>query len=185
MVLHSTTGAVFAQKNGGMVLDIQPGADLSVVLAIVRVSLENGWQDKNWIETWVNNKFESSSGFGQNTRNTPRQWRTTWGKFQTDGYDDWVIPPFLAGPDHRVPAAAFSFWAGVASPMPRCPAMLWLQTMKGMFGQSLLQAHGHCVAKSWASRWPAGDCLQSSRGSMVSLVSMMCWSSHPCVTVRF
>jgi hypothetical protein len=99
------------------------------------------------------------------------------------GFIEWLgNPPFSAGADHKIHAAAFSFWAGVIAPAPRRPAVGCLQTMKGMFGQSVLQAHGHCVAKSWASRWPAGDCLQSPRGSMVS---MMCGSSHPCLTVRF
>jgi hypothetical protein len=81
-----------------------------------------------------------------------------------------VIPPFLAGAGRIIHAAAFSFWAGVTPPMPRCLAMVCLQTMKGMFGQSLLYVHSHCVAKSWASRRPARDCLQSPRGSMVSMV---------------
>ena len=67
-------------------IDIQPGTDLPVVLAIARVIVENGWQDDEWIKNWVNNKWESSSGFGQGTRNTPWQWRTTWGKFQTNGF---------------------------------------------------------------------------------------------------
>ncbi len=84
-----TSGTAYAEKNGGMVIDIQPGTDLPVVLAIARVIVENGWEDKEWIKNWVNNKWESSSGFGQGTRNTPWQWRTTWGKFQTKGFDDW------------------------------------------------------------------------------------------------
>ena len=37
-----------------------------------------------------------------------------------------VIPPFSAGADHKIHAAAFSFWAGVIAPAPRCPAMVWL-----------------------------------------------------------
>jgi hypothetical protein len=55
-----------------------------------------------------------------------------------EAVDDGVIPPFLTGIDHRIYAAAFSFWAGDIPPMPRCPAMFCLQTMKGMFGRSLL-----------------------------------------------
>ena len=66
-----------------------------------------------------------------------------------------VIPPFLTGCIRRIHAAIFSFWAGVMPPMP-------------MFGRSLLYVHSHCVAKSWAS----------------SMFSMMCWSSHSCLTVR-
>ncbi len=85
-----TAGVAYAENNGGLWRDINLGTDLLVVNAIARVIAENGWQDAKWIEKWVNNKWESSSGFGQGTRNTPWQWRTTWGKFQTDGYDDWV-----------------------------------------------------------------------------------------------
>ncbi|MEP1931123.1 MAG: arsenate reductase (azurin) large subunit [Roseibium sp.] len=89
MVPRKTGGIAYAEKNGGMWLDIQPGTDLLVVNAIARVIVENGWEDSDWIQKWVNNKWESSSGFGQGTRNTPWQWRTTWGKFQTAGFDDW------------------------------------------------------------------------------------------------
>jgi len=84
-----TAGVAFAEKNGGLCIDIQPGTDLPVVLAIARVIVENGWEDTEWIRKWVNNKWESSSGFGQGTRNTPWQWRTTWGMFQTAGFEDW------------------------------------------------------------------------------------------------
>ncbi len=84
-----TAGVAFAEKNGGLCIDIQPGTDLPVVLAIARVIVENGWEDSEWIRKWVNNKWESSSGFGQGTRNTPWQWRTTWGMFQTGGFEDW------------------------------------------------------------------------------------------------
>ncbi|WP_068310179.1 arsenate reductase (azurin) large subunit [Polycladidibacter hongkongensis] len=89
MVPRKTGGIAYAEKNGGMWLDIQPGTDLLVVNAIARVIVENGWEDTDWIQKWVNNKWESSSGFGQGTRNTPWQWRTTWGKFQTAGFEDW------------------------------------------------------------------------------------------------
>ena len=51
---------------------------------------------------------------------------------------DLVIPPFLTGCIRRTYATIFSFCAGVMPPMPRCPAMVCLQTMKGMFGRSLL-----------------------------------------------
>lgn len=84
-----TAGVAYAEKHGGLYLDVTPGTDLLVVNAIARIIVENGWEDADWIKNWVNSKWESSSGFGQGTRNTPWQWRTTWGKFQTDGFDDW------------------------------------------------------------------------------------------------
>ena len=99
-----TAGVAYAEKNGGMLIDIQPGTDLPVVLAIARVIVERGWQDKEWIRNWVNSKWESSSGFGQGTRNTPWQWRTTGGEFQTDGFEDWK--KWLLAQDYSVPEKA-------------------------------------------------------------------------------
>ncbi len=89
MVPRRTAGVAYAEKNGGLWLDVQPGTDLLVVNAMARIIVENGWQDQAWIDEWVNNRWESSSGFGQGTRNTPWQWRTTWGMFQTSGFEDW------------------------------------------------------------------------------------------------
>ena len=70
-------------------MQITPGTDTVLQLAISRYIIEKGWQDKEWINKWVANKWETDSGFGQGTRNTPWQWRTTWGKFQTKGFDDY------------------------------------------------------------------------------------------------
>ncbi|MCL6415172.1 arsenate reductase (azurin) large subunit [Aestuariirhabdus sp. Z084] len=90
MLPRKTAGVAFAEDNGGLWLDVTPGTDLLVINAIARLIVENQWQDKEWIKNWVNTKWESTSGFGQGTRNTPWQWRTTWGKFQTDGFEDWT-----------------------------------------------------------------------------------------------
>jgi arsenite oxidase large subunit len=86
---RETAGIAYMKQNGGLHLDVDPGSDNLVLGAILRVIVENNWQDQEWIDEWVNNKWESSSGFGQGTRNTPWQWRTTWGKFQTDGFEDY------------------------------------------------------------------------------------------------
>ncbi len=92
---RETGGITYAKKMGnGLLLDLYPGTDSIVLGAMTRIIIENGWEDTDWIEKWVNNKFETSSGFGQGTRNTPWQWRTTWGKFQTggfDGYKKWLM----------------------------------------------------------------------------------------------
>ena len=101
---RKTGGVAYAEKNGGLWLDILPGTDLPVVLAIARIIVENGWEDKEWIKNWVNDKWGSSSGFGQGTRNTPWQWRTTWGKFQTSGFEDWK--KWLLAQDYAKPEAA-------------------------------------------------------------------------------
>ncbi len=86
---RETAGVAFAKKHGGIHLDVYPGTDNLVVNAIARIIVENGWEDSEWIKKWANNKWETDSGFGQGTRNTPWQWRTTWGKFETKGFADW------------------------------------------------------------------------------------------------
>ncbi|MFQ5636857.1 MAG: arsenate reductase (azurin) large subunit [bacterium] len=91
---RKTTGVAFAEEHGGLHLQINPGTDTVLHLAFARIILENGWEDKNWIKKYTNNKWETDSGFGQGTRNTDWQWRTTWGTFQTKGYEDykkWVL----------------------------------------------------------------------------------------------
>jgi len=102
---RETAGVTYAKKMGGLHLDVMPGTDNVLLGAIARIIVENGWEDNEWVKKWVNNKWESNSGFGQGTRNTPWQWRTTWGKFQTKGFDDykkWV----LAQPEYELAKAA-------------------------------------------------------------------------------
>ncbi len=89
-----TTGVAYAEKHGGLHIDVDPGTDTVVQNAIQRVILENGWEDKEFVEKWIANQWETDSGFGQGTRNTPWQWRTTWGKFQVKGFEDfkaWML----------------------------------------------------------------------------------------------
>jgi len=86
---RETAGIAYIKANGGLHLQTYPGSDNLVLGAILRVIMKNGWEDSDWIKKWVNNKWETSSGFGQGTRNTPWQWRTTWGKFQTKGFEGY------------------------------------------------------------------------------------------------
>ncbi len=86
---RQTAGVAYGVKRGGIHIDLYPGTDLLVVNAMARIIVENGWEDSEWIKKWVNNKWETDSGFGQGTRNTPWQWRTTWGKLESKGFEDW------------------------------------------------------------------------------------------------
>jgi arsenite oxidase large subunit len=90
---RKTTGAAYAEKNGGLFLQIVPGTDTILHLALIRLILENGWEDKAFVEKWVANRWEIDAGFGRGTRNTPWQWRTTWGKFGAapDEYRKWIL----------------------------------------------------------------------------------------------
>ncbi len=88
-----TTGVAWAEQNGGMLLQLIPGSDTVLHLAIARVILENGWEDTEFIEQWIANSWEIDAGMGRGTRNTPWQWRTTWGRLGTDfeGYREWLF----------------------------------------------------------------------------------------------
>ncbi len=86
---RKTSGPAFAEANGGLFLQIIPGTDTVLHLAIARVIVENGWEDADWIKKNTANKWDSNEGFGQGTRNTPWQWRTTWGALQADGFKDY------------------------------------------------------------------------------------------------
>ncbi|MDP7523188.1 MAG: arsenate reductase (azurin) large subunit [Arenicellales bacterium] len=100
-----TAGVAYAEKYGGLHLDVLPGSDTAVHMAIERVIVENGWEDTEFINRWVANHWETDSGFGQGTRNTPWQWRTTWGKFQVKGFEDWK-KWLLAQEESKVEVAA-------------------------------------------------------------------------------
>ena len=85
---RKTMGAAYAEANGGLFLQLIPGTDTVLQNAIARQIIEMDGIDKEWIKKWTNNKWETDSGFGQGTRNSPWQWRSTWGKFETSGYDN-------------------------------------------------------------------------------------------------
>ncbi len=99
-----TTGVAYAEQNGGLFLQITPGTDALLHLAMIRIILENNWQDDAFIADWVANRWEIDSGFGRGTRNTPWQWRTTWSKLGAsyDEYRDWILDL----PDAEIASAA-------------------------------------------------------------------------------
>ena len=89
-----TPGCALAEKHGGVWLDLYPGSDAVLHMALSRILVENDWVDKEFIKKWTNSKWDSESGFGRGTRNTPWQWVTTWGKLLARDYNDfkkWVI----------------------------------------------------------------------------------------------
>lgn len=94
MVLpRRSTGVAFAEANGGLYLQIIPGTDTVLHMAISRYIVEQGWQDQAFLDEWISTPWEINAGMGRGTRNTPWQWRTTWGQFGTDwpSYKDWLL----------------------------------------------------------------------------------------------
>jgi len=90
---HKTMGVAYGLARGGLWLPVIPGSDTALHLAIARVIIENGWQDQEFIDNWVADKWEIESGYGRGTRNTRWQWRTTMPQIQShwDDYKKFVM----------------------------------------------------------------------------------------------
>jgi arsenite oxidase large subunit len=90
---RKTMGAAWGEARGGLFLPVIPGTDTVLNLAIIRVILEQGWEDKEFIEKWVANQWEVDSGFGRGPRNTPVEWFTTWGRYGVGfaDYKKWIL----------------------------------------------------------------------------------------------
>jgi len=90
---RKTMGVAWGEARGGLFLPVIPGTDTVLNLAIIRVILENGWEDKEFIEKWVANQWEVDSGFGRGPRNTPVEWFTTWGRYGVGfaDYKKWIL----------------------------------------------------------------------------------------------
>ena len=68
---RKTTGVAWAESRDGLFLQVIPGSDTVLHLAIIRVILEKGWEDREFIDKWVANAWEIDAGMGRGTRNTP------------------------------------------------------------------------------------------------------------------
>ena len=72
IVPRKTTGVAFAEQNGGLYLEITPGTDTVLHMALARYIIEQGWQDNEFLEKYINNHAEVDLEV-----------------FQADGFDDY------------------------------------------------------------------------------------------------
>ncbi len=132
VVPRRTMGVAYAESQGGLFLQITPGTDTLLHMGLARIILENGWEDSEFLEQWVANAWEIDSGFGRGTRNTPWQWRTTWGDLgaaDLDSYKRWLLQEQTAELDYvsretgipadKIKTAAKWLSGGGVSPRPK------------------------------------------------------------------
>jgi|SaaInl8_150m_RNA_FD_contig_111_142646_length_4934_multi_5_in_0_out_0_3 arsenite oxidase large subunit len=77
IVPRKTTGVAYAEANGGLYLDIIPGTDAILLYALARIIIENGWEDSDFLDKWINNRTERDTEV-----------------FQADGFKDfksWIL----------------------------------------------------------------------------------------------
>ena len=81
------------RERGGCGCPSSPARTPRCTSPLARIVIENGWQDQAFIDQWVASRWEVNSGYGRGTRNTRWQWRTTWGRFQSDwdDYREWIM----------------------------------------------------------------------------------------------
>ncbi len=77
VVPRKTMGVAYAEQNGGMHLEINPGTDALLLYGLARIIVENGWEDKDFVSKWINNRLERDKEV-----------------FQADGFEDfkrWIL----------------------------------------------------------------------------------------------
>ncbi len=77
VVPRKTTGIAYAEKMGGLYLEVNPGTDTLLHHALARIIIENGWEDSEFLERWINNRAEREKEV-----------------FQADGFadfKDWIL----------------------------------------------------------------------------------------------
>ncbi len=77
VVPRKTAGTAYAEHLGGLYLELFPGTDTLLLNAMARIIVENGWEDSEFIEKWINNRTEEDNEV-----------------FQADGFDDykaWLV----------------------------------------------------------------------------------------------
>lgn len=88
VVPRKTAGTAYAEANGGLYLEINPGTDTLLLHAISRIIVENGWEDSEFVNKWINNRVEEEKEV-----------------FQADGFDDykdWITNYKYAELDYAV-----------------------------------------------------------------------------------
>ena len=77
VVPRRTQGVAYAEQHNGMYLEINPGTDVLLLNAMARIIVENGWEDSEFVNKWINNKAERDKEV-----------------FQAEGfedYKDWIL----------------------------------------------------------------------------------------------
>lgn len=72
VVPRKTAGVAYVEQMGGLYLEINPGTDTLLLQAMSRIIVENGWEDKEFVSKWINNRTESDREV-----------------FQADGFEDY------------------------------------------------------------------------------------------------
>jgi len=75
--------AAYAERNGGVHLQLLPGTDAPLNNGIARIILENGWEDKEWISNVIATR--------ENILQEKSNWRRTRFGLTFDEYKSWVL----------------------------------------------------------------------------------------------
>ena len=99
-----TAGVAHAEKHGGLHIDLLPGTDLPVLMAIARIIIDNGWEDGEWIRDWVSERAVPPGTEAGEDAATGWPWGERWGDFRAAGAADWKA--WLRAQDWAIPERA-------------------------------------------------------------------------------
>lgn len=86
---RKTSGVAFGERNGGLHLDIIPGTDAVLHMALARIILEEGWEDSDFLSNFVTVPLDHKFDRLQADNRKPWKWKNSFPDFKADGVDDY------------------------------------------------------------------------------------------------
>lgn len=90
---RKTSGVAYAEQMGGIHLSIMPGTDTLLHLGLIRIILENGWEDKDFIQEFISTPLDHKD-YKKNKQKVPWRWMDSYDEFKAksfDEYKEWVL----------------------------------------------------------------------------------------------
>ena len=88
-----TSGVAYAEQMGGIHLSIIPGTDTLLHLGLIRIILENGWEDKNFIQEFISTPLDHRD-YKKNKKKVPWRWMDSYDEFKAKSFDEykkWIL----------------------------------------------------------------------------------------------
>ena len=90
---RKTSGVAYIEQMDGIHLAIMPGTDTLMHLALIRIILENGWEDKDFISDFVSTPLDQRN-YRKSKRKVPWRWMNSYDEFKAESFEDykeWVL----------------------------------------------------------------------------------------------
>ncbi len=90
---RKTSGVAYVEEMDGLHLPIMPGTDTLLHLALIRIILENGWEDRDFINEYISTPLDQRK-YKKSKRKVPWRWMNSYDDFKAENFDDyktWIL----------------------------------------------------------------------------------------------